>query len=74
MRTTGTVSAKRYGCSHCGNVELVSTNHWGEIYSRCDSCSWRRPLEATVQVCLEPLPLGYAEPEPWTGDVATIVG
>jgi hypothetical protein len=54
MRTTG----KRYGCSHCGAVSLEGTNHWGEIYSRCNSCSWKRPMDTTIKVCLEPGRLG----------------
>lgn len=77
MLTTGRVTVKRYGCSHCGHVTHVVTNHWGEIYSACDACSWRRPLDATVLVCLEPLPEGYSEPEPWRivrlGDMATLI-
>lgn len=75
--TTGPYSQKRYGCTHCGDVEMTGTNHWGEIYSRCRACSWRRPGQATVKVCLDPMPEGYAEPAPWKlvrlGDVANIV-
>lgn len=65
MPTTGSLSVKPYGCSHCGAVSKESTNHWGEIYSRCGSCSWRRPMDGTVKVCLEPMPAGYTEPAPW---------
>ena len=77
MPTTGHYSHKRYGCSHCGNISTEGTNHWGEMYSRCKSCSWRRPMEATVKVCLELMPDGFTEPEPWPvvrlGDIAEVL-
>ena len=63
--TTGRYSVKRYKCTHCGHEADTGTNHWGEIYSRCVSCSWKRPLEATVKVCLESMPEGFDRPEPW---------
>lgn len=56
---------------------MVGTNHYGEIYSRCPSCSWKYPLECGRHVCLEPVPESIGVPEPWKivklGDVATIV-
>lgn len=74
--TTGRYSIKRYQCKRCGHESQEGTNHWGEIYSRCSNCSWKYPLEATVKVCLEPVPEGYGTPEPWKivklGDVAEI--
>ena len=74
---TGKYSIKQYKCTHCGNESGEGTNHWGEIYSRCKACSWKRPLEATLKTCLEPLPDGYALPEPWKlvklGDLVKIV-
>lgn len=65
LPTTGKISSKPYKCTHCGDVAQTSTNHWGEIYSACKNCSWKRPLEATVKVCLEPVPPGFRTPTPW---------
>lgn len=76
--TTGPYSVKLYQCNHCGHDRNVGTNHWGEIYSSCPNCSWKRPLDATVSTCLEPAPEGYGLPEPWTivklGDIAEVKG
>ena len=77
MKTTGQVSTKRYECVHCAHESQISTNHWGEVYSPCRNCSWKRPGQGNIHKCLEPLPEGYAKPEPWTfvrlGDIAKIV-
>lgn len=74
--TTGACSSKPYRCTHCGHERQVVTNHWGEIYSPCPACSWKRPGQATVSTCVEPVPEGYGVPEPWKivklGDVADI--
>lgn len=32
------VTKKEYYCPVCGKTEMVSTNHYGEIYSGCKSC------------------------------------
>jgi len=62
---TGKVTAKKYRCKHCGHERTESTNHYGEIYSRCPSCSWKRPMDVCVSECVEPLPEGWDRPEPW---------
>ena len=76
--TTGGYSVKPYRCTHCDHVSQEGTNHWGEIYSRCTECSWKRPLEATVKVCIEPMPEGHARPTPWKlvrlGDLVEVFG
>ncbi len=66
MNTTGKYSIKPYKCTHCNHVSNEGTNHWGEIYSRCKECSWKRPMESTVKVCLEDMPIGFTKPTPWT--------
>ena len=76
--TTGRISAKQYRCTRCGHEETHSTNHWGDIYPRCSGCSWKNPLSPIVVMeCLEPIPEGFAKPEPWRivklGDIATVV-
>jgi hypothetical protein len=53
-----------------------STNHYGEFYDFCQ-CSWKSPMDPIKTFeCLEPLPEGWARPEPWKkvrlGDVAEI--
>lgn len=72
------VTAKPYRCTHCEHVRMVQTNHWGEVYSRCPNCSWKRPIDATVSVPVGPVPEGAWVPEPWQqvrlGDVAEIHG
>lgn len=78
LPTTGPVSVKLYRCTRCGREEKHSTNHWGDIYPRCEGCSWKNPMDPSVVMeCLEPMPNGYAKPEPWQkvrlGDVAKIV-
>lgn len=75
--TTGKISVKLYRCTRCGREERRSTNHWGDIYPTCPGCSWKNPMQPqTTMECLEPMPEGYAKPEPWKfvrlGDVATI--
>lgn len=73
---TGPYSMKPYRCTHCGQETQEGTNHWGEIYSRCVSCSWKRPMKVTVKECLAPVPEGYGVPMPWKlvklGDIAEI--
>lgn len=76
--TTGKVSPKRYQCSDCGAVETHSTNHWGEIYPRCRSCGWKKPMAGAQRfVCLELCPPTHDLPEPWKlvklGDIVEIV-
>lgn len=77
MKTTGKISVKPYRCTECGHVSKFSTNHWGDIYPRCSSCGWKKPLQLSmVHECLEPMPEGFAKPAPWKsvclGDIATI--
>lgn len=83
-RTTGKVTYKLYRCAHCETEHKVSTNHFGEVYSRCPNpnCVSRRPVvNATHKpprhVCLEPLPEGWDRPTPWKivrlGDIADVV-
>jgi len=62
---TGQITSKEYRCTHCGHIESASTNHFGEIYSKCSNCSWKRPGQVTVRECVEPLPRGWDKPEPW---------
>ena len=40
------VSPKAYRCTHCGTEHSVTTNHYGQVYSRCPngSCVSRRPV------------------------------
>lgn len=63
--TTGRISSKPYRCTACGHISQIGTNHWGECYSSCVACSWKRPGQPTVQECLEPPPEGYGIPEKW---------
>jgi len=77
LKTTGKVSYKPYKCTRCGRVQQQQTNHWGDIYPRCEGCSWKNPLDPNpVWECQEPVPKGYKKPEPWKkvklGDVAEI--
>ena len=78
MKITGKISSKRYRCSECGHESNHSTNHYGQFYDRCPSCSWKSPMSPIkVFECLEPLPEGWGKPEPWKmvklGDIAEIV-
>ena len=77
MTTTGKISSKRYRCVHCGHESTMTTNHWGEVYSRCAGCSWKRPGEGDRHECLDPMPEGFTNPavapewtEYWTLDEA----
>lgn len=76
LPTTGKITTKPYRCTHCENVSQESTNHYGKIYSRCTACSWKRPGQATVKECLEPVPEGMGVPADWKivrlGDIAEI--
>ena len=65
MNTPGKYSYKKYSCTHCGNVSSEGTNHWGDIYSRCIACSWKRPAASSIKSCMEPMPQGAAASEPW---------
>lgn len=75
-KTTGKVSMKRYRCTTCGHVSMQSTNHYGEIYPRCENCGWKHPMESQSHECLEKLPRGWARPEKWKkvrlGDIVKI--
>ena len=82
--TTGKVSPKRYKCTRCGRVSTKSTNHWGDIYPRCeqygtdDGCSWKNPTDPyPVHECLEKMPEEFDAPPKWKkvrlGDVVDIV-
>ena len=65
--TTGPQSVKEYKCTACGAIEKHTTNHWGDIYPACRSCSWKRPMEmGQTFECLEPCPETHDKPEPWT--------
>lgn len=77
MPTTGKYSHKQYKCRRCGAIESHGTNHWGAIYPRCKSCSWKNPMSPQVTMdCLEPIPEGFDKPEEWKqvklGDVCEI--
>ena len=66
MPTTVKVSVKLYRCSRCGLESVHSTNHWGDIYSRCNGCSWKNPISPQVtMVCLESMPKGFTSPPNW---------
>jgi len=74
---TGKYSRKDYRCTRCGHVQSHGTNHWGEIYPRCDNCQWKHPMQVgSVWECLEPMPEGYEKPKPWRkvklGDIVEI--
>ena len=43
------ITTKRYWCPVCNYVDRISTNHYGEIYSRCKKCGASQPLQ-----CVEP--------------------
>ena len=64
-KTTGPRSVKSYKCTHCGHTSQETTNHWGEIYSKCENCSWKRPGQATVKESVQGPPPGYSKPTPW---------
>jgi DNA-directed RNA polymerase subunit RPC12/RpoP len=70
------VTSKKYRCAYCGAESMESTNHYGEIYSRCNACAWKRPGQAHRKECIEEKPEGAWVPEPWTlvrlGDIADI--
>jgi len=76
MKTTSKVTSKLYRCCHCKHEHQVTTNHYGEVYSPCPKCSWKRPGHPGQHECLEALPEGMAKPEPWKvvalGEIATI--
>jgi len=76
LPTTGKYTHKAYRCKECGHEREVGTNHWGDIYSDCPACSWKRPGQVTVSECLEDMPPGFAKPAPWRivrlGDIAEI--
>jgi hypothetical protein len=65
MKTTGKYSIKPYRCRNCGNESNIGTNHWGEVYSRCNNCAWYTPYKAPVHECLVPPPDGVGIPPPW---------
>ena len=78
MPITGKYTQKLYRCTRCGHEELHGTNHYGEIYPRCNNCSWRNPLQPqATHICLESLPEGWGTPEPWRfaklGEVAKVL-
>ena len=74
MKVTGKVTTKNYECCDCGHKHSVSTNHYGEIYSRCPKCSWKVG-QGLKHKCTDPLPKGWTVPEPWKritlGEIAT---
>ena len=35
------VEWKDYRCTLCGNVESISTSHYGTVYAHCHGCSWK---------------------------------
>ncbi len=66
LPTTATVSVKPYKCQRCGCEEKHSSNHWGNFYARCNSCSWKNPMEpAATWECMEPLPATHLKPALW---------
>lgn len=67
MPTTSTISYKQYKCANadCGHEYGASTNHYGEIYSKCPKCYWMGTSRVHRSTCLEPLPEGMSIPEPW---------
>lgn len=70
------VTTKAYRCVDCGAESQESTNHYGEIYSRCNACAWKRPHGPFRKECIEPKPEGAWIPEPWQvvrlGDIVDI--
>jgi len=63
MPFTGVRSSKLYRCGRCGFETTFTTNHWGEIYPECSSCSWKNPLQKQVAMtCLEPMPTSFLSP------------
>ena len=76
LPTTSKVTSKRYRCVHCGAESQIATNHWGEVYSRCNACAWKRPGMTNKHECLDPMPGTHARPEPWAevklGDVVSV--
>jgi DNA-directed RNA polymerase subunit RPC12/RpoP len=77
VHTIGKISQKKYRCTKCGFVSYQSTNHYGQIYPRCQNCGWKHPMEmGQAHECLEKLPKGWKRPENWKmvklGDVAEI--
>jgi DNA-directed RNA polymerase subunit RPC12/RpoP len=49
------IEPKLYRCQRCGKEKTISTNHWGEVYERCEGCSWKNPMDPQGgSGCLEP--------------------
>lgn len=66
MPMTGKYTQKLYKCSRCGKKSTHGTNHWGDIYPKCEGCSWKNPLQPfSAHVCLEAPPKGIDIPPPW---------
>lgn len=68
LPTTGKVSWKQYKCTQpdCGHEYSTSTNHYGDIYSKCPKCYWKGTSRVHRSVCLEPVPVGMGVPAAWT--------
>ena len=65
--TTGKHSQKMYRCNRCGKRSLHETNHWGNIYSSCNDCSWKHPLQSqATHQCLEHCPDTHIPPVKWS--------
>lgn len=76
-KITGKVTTKTYKCLECNHESQHSTNHYGQIYCRCNNCSWKSPMSPIKAMeCQEPLPEGWERPENWKivklGDVVEI--
>ena len=60
LKEIGPYSQKQYSCNHCGNIKIIGTNHWGDLYTRCHFC-----CAIVGMTCKETMPEGYTKPEPY---------
>ena len=58
------ISSKRYKCAleDCNNEYSATTNHYGEIYSKCPKCYWMGIMRPHRSVCIEPRTLAGRRP------------
>lgn len=64
---TEKVRLKAYTCARCGHEKEMSTNHYGQVYDRCNACSWKHPLEPIVTwECQEEPPPHMQRAPDWT--------
>lgn len=66
LKVTGPVSSKKYKCVYCSHVSSIATNHYGDVYSKCQKCAWKRPMDmGGHHRCVDPVPAGWGTPVEW---------